>query len=124
MQDGQGSPAPAVTQPIRRVHMESNKHTKSTTVLEGGELKKKCTTMLVISTLAFAITLLGLSRTSEAAIAASKRESDHWGKNQDRVSEVPQQKLEQRLEPLLLSKQCNIPPDSRFDCAPEKLLSR
>uniref|UniRef100_A0A8C6V503 Lysosomal alpha-glucosidase n=1 Tax=Naja naja TaxID=35670 RepID=A0A8C6V503_NAJNA len=71
--------------------------------------------MLVISTLAFAITLLGLSRTSEAAIAASKRESDHWGKNQDRVSEVPQQKLEQRLEPLLLSKQCNIPPDSRFD---------
>uniref|UniRef100_A0A8C5WVE3 P-type domain-containing protein n=1 Tax=Laticauda laticaudata TaxID=8630 RepID=A0A8C5WVE3_LATLA len=81
--------------------------------------------MLMNSTLAFTITLLGLSRTSEAAIAASKREGDHWGKNQDRVSEVPQQKLKQQLEPLLLSsKQCNIPPDSRFDCAPEKLLSQ
>ncbi|XP_015672926.1 lysosomal alpha-glucosidase [Protobothrops mucrosquamatus] len=80
--------------------------------------------MLVISTLAFVITLLGLSRTSEAAIAASKRENDHWGKNHGRISEVPQQKLKQQLEPLSMSKQCNIPPDSRFDCAPEKLLSQ
>ncbi|KAM3846334.1 lysosomal alpha-glucosidase isoform 3-T3 [Vipera latastei] len=80
--------------------------------------------MLVISTLAFVITLLGLSRTSEAAIAASKRENDHGGKNHGRISEVPQQKLEQQLEPLSMSKQCNIPPDSRFDCAPEKLLSQ
>ncbi|KAL7989549.1 hypothetical protein Chor_012215 [Crotalus horridus] len=80
--------------------------------------------MLVISTLAFVITLLGLPRTSEATIAASKRENDHWGKNHGRISEVPQQKLEQQLEPLSMSKQCNIPPDSRFDCAPEKLLSQ
>lgn len=80
--------------------------------------------MLAISTLAFVITLLGLSKASEAAIAASKRENDHWGKNHGRISEVPQQKLEQQLEPLSMSKQCNIPPDSRFDCAPEKLLSQ
>ncbi|KAJ6658510.1 hypothetical protein lerEdw1_020065 [Lerista edwardsae] len=64
----------------------------------------------------------GTSSAAAAAASACKGKSQH-----SELASPPQPPVEQPgsfRDALFRSVQCDVPPDSRFDCAPEKLLSR
>nr|XP_060620307.1 lysosomal alpha-glucosidase [Anolis sagrei ordinatus] len=71
------------------------------------------------------ITLLSVSVIHGAPQEAEKR---GWEKDRGGKAEEQHEKLAEQLDPLrsfsFQPTQCDIPPDSRFDCAPEKLLSQ
>ncbi|XP_042307662.1 lysosomal alpha-glucosidase [Sceloporus undulatus] len=58
----------------------------------------------------------------------SEAESTHWAKKKGREGKEQHENLAEQPKPFratsLQPRQCDIPPNSRFDCAPEKMLSQ
>ncbi|XP_053157607.1 lysosomal alpha-glucosidase [Hemicordylus capensis] len=96
--------------------------------------RKRFGVILQVSVITFVITVLSMFGSYEVAMAGlsagatSEAVSANRGENQHRESAT--QRLSSAEQPgslrdsTLQPKQCDIPPDSRFDCAPEKLLSQ
>lgn len=89
--------------------------------------------LLLISVVTAVVTVRSASGVHELATAASNTGAPleaagaSKGQNKLKVAALQKQKLVEQPETFrgssLQSAQCDVPPDSRFDCAPEKLLS-
>lgn len=97
------------------------------------EKKELCITLqtLVIAAAIIVLSVSGVCKVAMAAMSpgeSSEAASTYRGKNRSSEFAVPQQvpveQPESFRDSLFQSTQCDIPPDSRFDCAPEKVLSQ
>ncbi|XP_062976199.1 lysosomal alpha-glucosidase isoform X2 [Elgaria multicarinata webbii] len=96
----------------------------------GKPQRKGCSLILRVSVTAAVIIVFGVCEAAVTALspgATPEAESNCWDKHKCREAEVQEKPVEQpeslrgsTLQPT----PCDIPPDSRFDCGPEKLLSQ
>ncbi|XP_044312360.1 lysosomal alpha-glucosidase [Varanus komodoensis] len=101
-------------------------------VMEKPHQKGLCM-ILWVSVATAVITVCGIPGVCRAAVVAintagtSEAESDCWSRNKGKEAEMPLEPVEEPESfrgPTLQLAPCDVPPDSRFDCAPERLISQ